>query len=78
MARIGLPRLPLALKERTGRQPPNYRICYNGAVGGLFPAHFEGNRWSVDESDLDVIAQALGLTAVRAQRQGTPSRRAAA
>jgi len=60
-ARIGLTQLPGKLADITGQTPPNYRKCFDGAVSRLFPAHFSGSRWTVDEEDLEKIALAMGL-----------------
>ncbi len=74
MARTGLTRLPRRLAEHTGKPAPAYRRVWDAAVGGRFPAEFEGNRWSFDDDDLDVIAAAMGLVA--AKPAACPSREA--
>lgn len=72
MARTGLTRLPRRLAEHTGKPAPAYRRVWDAAVGGRFPAEFEGNRWSFNDDDLDVIAEAMGLVAAK---PATPSSR---
>jgi len=63
LARIGLPHLTSRLVEAGYEVTPHSsRRAWNAAVQGLFPAHFESNRWTVDEADLDKVAAALGLT----------------
>ena len=52
--------LPRRLAKHTGCPAPTYRRCFDYAVGDRFPAGFSGNRWTVDEADLDTIAVALG------------------
>ena len=61
MDRLGLTQLPRRLAEHTGQQAPTYRRCFDFAVENRFPAEFAGNRWTVSENDLDVIARALGM-----------------
>ncbi len=61
MARIGLTQLPRRLAEHTGQPAPTYRRCFDAAVADRFPAEFAGNRWTVDEADLERIAAGLGM-----------------
>jgi hypothetical protein len=38
-----------------------YRLVWQGAVGGEFPARLVRGRWRVRASDLPLVAEALGV-----------------
>lgn len=65
MARIGLTRLPRKLAEHTGQPAPTYRKCFDAAVEARIPAEFAGSRWTVDDTDVPQIAEAMGLMAAK-------------
>ena len=78
MVRIRLTQLPRRLAELTGRPAPTYRKCFDYVAGARFPAEFVNNRWSVAESDLPVIAVALGMAPEKTVENAPRSRRPAA
>jgi hypothetical protein len=66
MARIGLSQLPSKVAAFTGKPAEKYRRFYDAAVESRIPAEFNG-RWSVDEADIPLIAEAMGLSAPATQ-----------
>jgi hypothetical protein len=68
MSRIPLPRVPRALLDRKlVKKPVSSKRLYTAVVEGRVPAEQDDNgRWSVDEPDLPLIAEALSSTAMAA------------
>ncbi len=78
MARIGLTRTPVRLATHTGQPAPSYRRLWDATIAGKFPAEFIGNRWTVDENDLDIIAAAMGMTMPKPRQAPVQARPVAA
>ena len=58
---ISLPRLPAALRELTGAEPPDYRQLWHLAVTGRFPISMIRGRYQIRRGDLPEIAKKPGL-----------------
>jgi hypothetical protein len=61
MKRVPLPCVPsLLLKRKLTTQPLSYKRVYDAAVSARIPAEREpSGRWSVEETDLPLIAETL-------------------
>jgi len=62
---LNLASIPRRVREATGASVP-YRLVWEAAVAGDFPASKAGGRWVVQEKDLPAIIAALGMSDISA------------
>ena len=67
--KILLAHVGVRIAAQIGRPVPSNRKFHDHALRGSFPATFEGGRWHVLESDIPLVAAALGLSPARAHEK---------